>query len=424
MKGKKLDENDYKKIIQLKNDGRTNPELANLFGVTSSRIGQILRQYGISSVNSRYLNFSQEDCQKIISLYNGGVSATKIAESFGCSRKPIVEILHKNGIKLDTTLRKVSKDDYHEIINMYGDGMTQREIADVYGCSTSVIHNIMKKIGLQARPNGLTKECAEQMYALYSTEMRLPQIAELYGVSRHTVGRVFKRNGFESDRKTYHCDESFFDIINTPDKAYILGLLWADGCNQLNRGTVTLQLQERDQHILEQIKLISCNERPLLKTELNKKNPNWQNAITLTWQSHHISQQLNGYGMVPRKSLVVEFPCWIDNSLYSHFIRGYMDGDGSIYYSQDKKVFRVSMVGTKMFLDVVRDICSELGIKTSLSHKTEHNDITYTLYITSNSGSICFANWIYEDANLKLQRKYTKYQQALIDYNINNSLLS
>lgn len=424
MSRKKLDENDYKTIIQLKQNGYTNQELADIFNVTKSRIGQILRSNGISSINSKYLNFSEDDCQKIIELYNQGVSSVNIGKIFGCSKNPITRVLHDNGIILDTSLRKINKSDYQKITAMYTSGMTQQEIADIYQCSQHTISRVMKNIGLSVRPNGITKEEVEQMYELYKKGFRLPQIADMYGIDRHTIGRAFKKNGFVTNRKTYHCDEYYFDNVNTQDKAYIIGLLWADGCNQLERGKVTIQLQERDQKILEQIKNVSCNERPLYKTELNNKNPNWQNSIRLTWQSRHISEVLNDYGMVPRKSLVLEFPAWLDESLYPHFIRGYMDGDGSIYYSQQRNVFRASMIGTKMFVDIVKDICKKVGVKTSLYHKKGHNDITYNLYTTSNSGTFTFLKWIYKDANLKLERKYNKYQQALKNYNIDNSLVS
>ena len=424
MSRKKLDENDYKTIIQLKQNGYTNQELADIFNITKSRIGQILRSNGINSTNSKYLNFSEDDCQNIIDLYKQGVSSVNIGKIFGCSKNPITRVLHDNGIILDTSLRKINKSDYQKIADMYTNGMTQQEIADIYQCSQNTISRVMQNIGLSVRPNGLTKEQVEQMYELYKKGFRLPQIADIYNVDRHTIGRAFKKNGFVTDRKTYHCDEHYFDNINTQDKAYIIGLLWADGCNQLERGIVTIQLQERDQKILEQSKNVSCNERPLHKTELNNRNPNWQNSIRLTWQSRHMAEILNNYGMVPRKSLVLEFPDWLDESLYPHFIRGYMDGDGSIYYSQQRNVFRASMIGTKMFVDIVKDICEKVGVKTSLYHKNEHNDITYNLYTTSNSGTFTFLNWIYKDANLKLERKYNKYQQALKNYNIDNSLVS
>lgn len=421
---KKLDEKDYKKIIELKQAGYTNTNLAEMFGITASRIGQILRENGILSINPRNLNFSDDDCTKIVSLYQQGISAVNIGKLFGCSQNPITKVLHNNGIQLDNVLRKIPESEYQNVIDLYNSGKTQKEVAKIYGCEAHVVATIMKKFGIPAHPNGTTKEVAEEMYSLYVNGKRIPEIAEIYGLDRHTIGRVFKRNGFETDRKTYHCDEHYFDNVDNQDKAYIAGLLWSDGCNQLKRGTVTIQLQERDKEILEQIKIVSKNERPLLKNALSEINQNWQDSITLTWQSHHLSKVLNDYGMVPRKSLVLEFPNWMDESLYGHFLRGYVDGDGSIYYSENRNVFRVSMVGTKMFLGVVQDICTKIGVKTSMHHKKEYNDITFTLTTTSNTGTLQLLNWLYKDANLKLQRKYAKYQQAFIRYNVNNSLAS
>lgn len=424
MTKQKLNKNDCEKIIQLKQNGCSNSDLANMFGVTKSRIWQILRQNGIESTNERYLNFSEDDCKQIVELYLQGVSVAKIGKIFGCSRNPIKKVLNNNGIRLDNVLRKIPESEYQNIVKLYNSGMTQEEVAKEYGCEKHIVYTILKKLGVPAHPNGIAKEIAEEMYKLYVNGKRTPEIAKIYGLDRRTIGRVFKRNGFETDRKVYHCDEHYFDSIDNQDKAYILGLLWSDGCNQLDRGKVVIQLQEQDKGILEDIRNVSNNERPLYKISLNDKNPNWQNSIVLTWQSRHVSQTLNDYGMVPRKSLVLEFPDWLSVDLYPHFLRGYIDGDGSIYYSEDRNVFCVSMVGTKMFLDVVRKIFADIGVKASMSHKNGSSDVTYTLYTTSNPGALKLLNWIYKDSNLKLQRKYQKYEKAFVRYNINNSLAS
>jgi DNA invertase Pin-like site-specific DNA recombinase len=367
------------------------------------------------------INFSEDDCKKIVDMYKSGMSIVKIGNTFGCSRTPIKKVLHQYGITIDNVLRKISKDDYKRIVDLYNSGKTQQEIADLYGCGKHIVYTIMKTMGAQVRSNGFTKDDANQMYVLYKAGNRLPDIAKIYDIDRHTVGRVLKRNGFVTDRKTYHCDEHYFDVVDNGDKAYILGLLWSDGCNSVDIGKITLQLQERDKQILEDISTLVSSDMPLWFLNLNDKNPNWSNTYTLTMRSKHMSDLLASYGMVQRKSLVLKFPEWLSKSLYPHFIRGYMDGDGSIYYSQQNKVLRINMIGTKHFLDVVQNMCLEIDVKTSLYHKDGHNEATYTLYTTSNAGALKFLQWIYNGANLKLQRKYDKYQQALYDYNINNS---
>ncbi len=311
------------------------------------------------------------------------------------------------------------------IVEMYQYGMTYKQIAEHYKCSVSPISKIIRSMCDNIRdPHAqlFSKEDAYHMYQLYLSGNTVGEIAKISGTYRHMVTKLFKRYGLQTDRLTYHCNEEYFDTVDCAEKAYILGLLWADGCNNLSLGKIQLQLQEKDKHILDEINILTDNDRPLFFLQLSDKNSNWQNSYTMILKSHHMAQVLNDYGMTPRKSLTLEFPTWLDESLYSHFLRGYIDGDGSIYCRVDKNICRVYMIGTKMFLDKVQNILLQFDIKTSLYHRDGYADATYTLYTTSNSGSINLLNWIYNDANLKLTRKYDKYQQFL-NNNINNSLV-
>ena len=65
-----------------------------------------------------------------------------------------------------------------------------------------------------------------------------------------------------------------------------------------------------------------------------------------------------------------------------------------------------------------------MNIKSSIYKKNKGSDIIRAFYITNRQDRVKFLDWIYKDANLKLDRKYEKYQQLLNDYSINNSLAS
>lgn len=316
---------------------------------------------------------------------------------------------------------KVKKEEYEKIVDLYRNGLSQPEIANIYDCSASTISAILKNTNTETRKGGSknTKQDILQMYEMYKSGKLLQEIANEFNTTRATVSKLLKKHGFKVDRFKYHFNEHYFDQIDSQDKAYILGLLWADGHNRVDRGGVILELQEDDKELLEKINCITENERPLRKVPLNDKNPSWKNQYNLLWQSKYLSNVLNKYGMCQRKSLVLTFPEWLSKDLYPHFVRGYMDGDGCVCYMQHKHKIQVSIVGTQVFLEVVQKICEDIGVKSYITHDKRANEAICQLSIASNSGSVSFLNWVYNNANLKMERKYNKYQQFL--NSINNS---
>lgn len=96
-----------------------------------------------------------------------------------------------------------------------------------------------------------------------------------------------------ADNKIYDYDENFFEQINNPEKAYFLGLLYADGANvQLpTTKSMTIALQEQDVLILERFKKALKSEYPLLF--LNRENENHANAYRLYVYGNKICDDLS-----------------------------------------------------------------------------------------------------------------------------------
>ena len=323
--------------------------------------------------------------------------------------------------------KKISENEYNKIVDLYNDGMTQPEIAILYNCSASSISSILKQMRVTTRLGGSqnTHEHVLQWIEMYQDGYLLQDIAAKYDTTYATVSKLLKKNGVVIDRYTYHFDEHYFDNIDTQDKAYILGLLWADGYNDTDKGSIAIQLQEQDKELLLKINRVTCNERPLRKSSLSEKNSRWQDQYMLTWQSRYVSKLLDEYGMHKKKSLILEFPGWLDEDLCRHFIRGYIDGDGCISLSQNGKFASVSMVGTKMFLNVVKDIIKEsLDVDVVIQRDKRAQEPICTLRCGTKDGVSKILKWIYRDANLFLNRKYNKYQQFLNVNNMNNSYLN
>ena len=75
-------------------------------------------------------------------------------------------------------------------------------------------------------------------------------------------------------RRKYSLNENYFDDINTPNKAYILGLMYADGCNFPPKSTSNISLQESDKELLEKIKIEIESTQPLKFIDQSNRNDN------------------------------------------------------------------------------------------------------------------------------------------------------
>lgn len=118
--------------------------------------------------------------------------------------------------------------------------------------------------------------------------------------------------------------------------------------------------------------------------------------------------------MIPNKSLDLKFPD-ISPLLYPHFIRGYFDGDGSIYINKQKHRITVTITSTKQFCEKIKDITEkELGIFCGIYDASCHNGITKVNSMSGKS-AVKFLDWIYKDADLYMERKYNKYCEYILN---------
>jgi hypothetical protein len=225
--------------------------------------------------------------------------------------------------------------------------------------------------------------------------------------------------------RKYTLNENYFDSIDTEDKAYFLGLLNADGCNA--GLTVRIALQEQDVDILNKFKYYINSDSPLRVRESHKliknnKEYTCKQQYLLLLNSRYLCNRLSNLGCVPAKSLILKFPKeHLSDDLVKHFIRGYFDGDGSVYTFKNKdpkrKIgyairFAASFSCNIYFAEeLVKYIQKELDITfTSYQNKNEHPD-SVKISIFSHKTVVRFLDWLYQDATVYLNRKFNKYHE-------------
>lgn len=275
-----------------------------------------------------------------------------------------------------------------------------------------------------------TKEQELQIIDMYQNQkMSTVAIGKVFNCTHKPVAKVLERNGIKrvgNGQRKYFFDEHYFDVIDNQKKAYILGLLFADGNNCPSKGTIRISLKEEDKAILEQIRQELKLEKPLKYQDNSNDNHNGyvsKNAWILDCFSSYMCQTLNDIGLVPNKSLIVEFPK-IPNNLISHFVRGYYDGNGSIYRTiktENNHHVIVTITSTLSFCKTLSEICTnELDIFCPIYDASNHNGITKVFTLSGRNKAKKFLDWMYKDADMFLQRKYDRYVNY---YNLTQSLL-
>ena len=249
----------------------------------------------------------------------------------------------------------------------------------------------------------------DKIKQLYKSGVSVRKIAKLYDCSFPTISRLLKGLGVTvksnvESVKRYELNESYFDSIDTAEKAYFLGFIAADGYVNNNYQQLSVTLHKADVEVLDNLKKALGYTGPV-KQRLMSSNGHWATRVTLCIVNKHIVDSLNKLGIIQKKSLVLKFP-EIDTTLHSHFIRGYFDGDGSIH---EPDCF--NMAGTPAFLSAAQAILiakCELN-KTKLDDYKETNKLCYNGKLQLK----WIYDYLYKDSTVHLTRKKIKFEEVI-----------
>jgi predicted DNA-binding protein YlxM (UPF0122 family) len=307
---------------------------------------------------------SKKQKEQIIELYCQNISPTKIGEMFNIKRDSVTRIAKKAGINT-TPKKKLSDQDVENICKLYVDGLSTQKLADKFKVSATIISKYLKRNNIKIRD---MSEC----------------------------------------HRIYPINEDFFDVIDTEEKAYFLGFLYADGCNHLKENFVTLGVQHSDKEILKKLAALIYKENPDNQIKISDRTHD-NKGITayFTINSKHICHRLDQLGCVQSKTFKIKYPNWLSNDLHRHFIRGYFDGDGgsTIFYIPGVGG-KIKLTSTKDFVNGARKvILDQVGISLGVYKYSS----VYDLASSGDVNSIKFLHFMYDKANIFMRRKHDLY---------------
>lgn len=148
--------------------------------------------------------------------------------------------------------------------------------------------------------------------------------------------------------KKYYFNENYFESINTYEKAYVLGFIYADGYNREDLLELVQKKERVD--ILEKI-----NKELKSNVPFKEYTPG---LYTLNLCSTKMCKDLTRLGAFRNKSLTLEFPKYIEDKYMSSFILGYFDGDGCVWNGKRKRM-------------IVKDSTKKSGYRERIVHNVK-----------------------------------------------------
>ncbi len=294
------------------------------------------------------------------------------------------------------------------------EGLSGKQIARNLGCKSASVykkireHNLINTHKCDVDYDNLLKDKLDIVVQLFESGHSINSIAKTVGHAQPSICALLTKHGYDSYKYKckYSVDESYFEVVDTPNKAYVLGLWYTDG-NVMKSGKCRIQLEASDRHILEEIKQEMKFSGELL--EIPARNTSQPQAC-LCIDRQKIAKDLIKLGCYPNKSLTIKFPILeqVPEHLLSHFIRGVFDGDGSI--SMKKNIYATAAItSTDVFCRALDEFVWARGFKSTNFYYRRPDKPTGSLFFGRHNDAIAFLDFIYHDANLKLARKYEKY---------------
>lgn len=247
----------------------------------------------------------------------------------------------------------------------------------------------------------------ELVLSLYSQKFNPSQIGRKLGMYIDEVYDILNANGINKKRfktkKSCKIDLSYFEKIDSHEKAQILGFIYADGCVRTapNQPLLKITLHKQDEEYLETIKNKLNYANPLKRTR--------EKYVIFSASNQKLSTDLINLGVIPNKSLILKFPTkeMISEEYLSSFILGYFEGDGSIYNIKNPSgtpATKIHFVGTKDFLERLKQILEEKAGVIGNIYKFNHSPAHY--YVVGHQHYVKqFIEYVYSKNNFCMKKK-------------------
>lgn len=263
----------------------------------------------------------------------------------------------------------------------------------------------------------MVKRSYEEVLSLYQEYLEGTSLTALNKKYSTDTGYLFKkyelaRRTSGETRQTLRTSKIqlaySFEEISTADQAYICGLILADG--YVGDSQIKLDLKIADIALLEKV-------RDFFSPEIEISTYN-NRVASCKISSKVACTNAKNLGLISGKeSTEVSIPR-MDKNLYRHFIRGFFDGDGTIFKCYNKYLKSNICSPTRGILEEIQQIFKENGIDSTINQEIRNGQISiirgrkvvaqknmYRLFVRKKASLKKLYEFLYKDAHMFLSRK-------------------
>lgn len=307
--------------------------------------------------------------------------------------------------------------------------LTAKEIGDKLDRTYRSVEAMSQKLKITKpkQPNWTNEdvEWLKENFLKYSKS----ELAKKLNRTPSSIQNKANKLGLQRPEK-YFYDVDYFESINTEEKAYWLGFIYADGyiCQTERNCTLGIELAIRDiDHLKKFNKCINGN----IPIETRWREPSdivlkRREMCSIRLYRQKIVEDLLNQGLLLNKTYKeLHLPSLQDN-LIVPFIRGFFDGDGAIFsrHVNGHKDDTLASNITNASLCLLSEIKEYLYSKHIYSYISEQKNKKgqtipiYQLNIRGMENCVDFLSLLYDDAVIYLDRKNNYYKRKLTEYDL------
>lgn len=213
-----------------------------------------------------------------------------------------------------------------------------------------------------------------------------------------------------------YINQDFFKTWS-PNMAYVLGYVAADGCIHASKDRINsliFNITSKDRSHLEKIKKVLESEYKISAKFNGTKTGGV--AYHIQVRNNTICNDLMNLGINQRKTHTIQ-PLPVPDEYFSDFIRGFFDGDGTVYLYKVNGTWQIKTGFVCVSLPFINDIniklCKALDIPLKKLHENRPKKgvIKYSIDLYVDDSKKFFDLMYKDDSSLFLTRKKKKFEK-------------